>query len=225
MKLVRLIDTTRCIGCRACVAACMNENFYVEGNPWNFLNEIEEGEFPDVKKTFVPLNCMHCEEPACKKVCDEIGVYAITKNEQGVVLIDYDKCIGCRYCETTCPYSVPQFIDEVKGLFDSKTPYDEIPDDKRHPVHRKRAGVVEKCTFCWHRIEKAIEDGKPELIGVEFEYTPACDLVCPVGARVFGDLDDPNSEVSKKISEKNAKPIKEEFGTKPQVYYVFEGGE
>ena len=168
---------------------------------------------------------MHCQEPACKKACDDIGIYAISKNEYGAVIIDYEKCIGCRYCEAACPYGVPQYIEEVKVLFSVPTPYDSIAYENRHPLHRKKAGIVEKCTFCWHRVEKAIEDGKPEMIGVEFEYTPACDLVCPTGARVFGDLDNSDSEVSRRISEKKAGRIREEFGTKPQVDYVFKGGE
>jgi Fe-S-cluster-containing dehydrogenase component len=223
MRLVRLIDTKRCIGCRACVAACMNENFYIPGNPWNLVIEREMGSYPYVKKTFIPMNCMHCEEPACKKACDYIGAHAISKNEGGVVIIDYEKCIGCKYCITVCPYGVPQFIEEIKTLFEEETPYDKI--ERNHPVHRKKAGVAEKCTFCWHRIEKAVQENRSDEIGVNPEFTPACDLVCPTGARVFGDIDNPDSEVSKKISSKRATQLKKHFGTKPQVYYVIDGGE
>ncbi len=226
MRLGRFIDTERCIGCRACVAACMNENFYIPGNPWIFVIEEEIGKFPYVKRRFVPMNCMHCDEPACKKACDYVGAFAISKNEQGVVIIDYEKCMGCRYCVTSCPYGVLQYIEELNTLFSEKTPYDEIPYENRHPVHRKKINTVEKCTFCWHRIEKAVKDGKTSEIGVNPEYTPACDIVCPVGARVFGDLDDPNSEVSKRILSKSAKRIKKHFGTKPKIYYtIVEGGE
>jgi len=223
MKLVRFIDTRRCIGCRACVAACMNENFYIPGNPWNFIIERERGRYPDVKKTFISMSCMHCEEPACKKACDYIEVSAISKNQGGAVIIDYEKCIGCKYCITVCPYGVPQFIEEIKTLFEEQTPYDKI--EKEHPTHKKKAGIVEKCTFCWHRIEKAVQENKTDEIGVNPEYTPACDLVCPTGARFFGDIDTPESEVSKKISSKRATQIKKHFGTKPQVYYVIDGGE
>lgn len=84
---------------------------------------------------------------------------------------------------------------------------------------------MEKCTFCWHRIEKAIEEGKTHLIGKDPEYTPACDVVCPVRARHFGDINDPNSEVSKIIAKKKATQLKKEYGTRPQVYYVLEGGD
>ena len=227
MKLVRVIDTTRCIGCRACVAACMNENFYIEGNPWNFVVEYETGRYPNVRRIFVPMNCMHCEEPPCKKACDAIGVHAISKNEYGVVLYHYEKCIGCRYCIAVCPYGAPQYIEKVTPIFPDgqKTPYDEIPEENRHWTHRKKPNTAEKCTFCWHRIEKAIKEGKTNLIGKDPEYTPACDVVCPVRARHFGDLDDPNSEVSKLIASKKATQLKKEAGTRPQVYYILEGGD
>jgi Fe-S-cluster-containing dehydrogenase component len=226
MKLVRIIDLERCIGCRSCVAACMNENFYIRGNPWNFLVEYEIGKYPNVRRVFVPMNCMHCENPPCKNVCDEIGVHAISKNGFGVVLIDYEKCIGCRYCEAVCPYGVPHYIKKVESIFpEGPTPYDEISLDNRHPTHRKRPNVAEKCTFCWHRIEKAVEDGKVSEIGKVQQYTPACDVVCPVKARYFGDIDDPESEVSRIIAERGATQLKKEFGTRPQVYYVLEGGD
>ncbi len=227
VKFVRVIDTTRCIGCRSCVAACMNENHYVPGNPWNFLMEYELGKYPEVSRIFVPMNCMHCEDPPCKRACDEIGVHAISKNEYGVVLYDYEKCIGCRYCIAVCPYGIPQYIDKIENLFpgESKTPYEEIPDENRHWTHRKRPKTTEKCTFCWHRIEKAIKDGNMHLIGKVQEYTPACDVVCPVRARHFGDLDDPESDVSKILAEKRGTQLKKEFGTRPQVYYILQGGD
>ncbi len=227
VKFGRVIDTERCIGCRACVAACINENHYVPGNPWNFVIEYEIGRYPNVRKIFVPMNCMHCEDPPCKRACDEIGVHAISKNEYGIVLYDYEKCIGCKYCVAVCPYGAPQYIDEIKNLFPEKekTPYENIPYKNRHWTHRKKPKTAEKCTFCWHRLEKAIKDGKTHLIGKVQEYTPACDVVCPVKARHFGDLDDPDSEVSKLIAEKRATQLKKDYGTRPQVYYVLEGGD
>ncbi len=227
MKLVRVIDTKRCIGCRACVAACMVENFYNPGDPWNFVVEYEQGEFPNVRRVFVPMNCMHCENPPCQKACDYVGAHAIYKNEFGVVLIDYDKCIGCRYCIAVCPYGAPQYVEKLEPLFpnESFTPYERIPEENRHEVHRFRPNIVTKCTFCWHRIEKAIKENKEHLIGVHPEYTPACDLVCPVDARFFGDIENPDSKVAKIVGEKKAAQLKKEFGTRPQVYYILEGGD
>lgn len=225
-KFVRLIDTKRCMGCRACVAACAAENYYTPDAPWNVMIEYEVGAYPSVKKVFNTMNCMHCENPACKAVCDAMGARAISKNEFGVVLIDYNKCVGCGYCAAVCPYGVPQLNRELQELNPGKgkTGAEQIAARDRHPTHRKKAKVVEKCTFCWHKLEKAVADDKLDRVGKDQEYTPACDLVCPVQARVFGDLDDLNSEVSKRIAQTKATQLKQEFGTRPQVYYVLEEG-
>lgn len=226
-KFVRVIDTRRCMGCRACVAACAVENYYVPDAPWNVMMEYEVGTYPNVRKVFTTMNCMHCEHPSCKAACDAIGVKAISKNQFGVVLIDYDRCIGCGYCAAVCPYGVPQLNASIEPLVPDKGPvaYEAIPTSGRHPTHRKRARVAEKCTFCWHKLEKAVADGKQDRIGKDHAYTPTCDLVCPTQARLFGDLEDPDSTVSRAIGAKRATQLKKEFGTRPQVYYVLEGGD
>ncbi len=112
-KFARLIDTKRCMGCRSCVAACAVENHFTPDAPWNVMIEYEVGTYPSVKKMFNTMNCMHCESPPCKAACDAVGAKAISKNEFGVVLIDYDKCIGCGHCVAACPYGVPQYNKEV----------------------------------------------------------------------------------------------------------------
>jgi len=226
-KLVRVIDMKRCMGCRACIAACHVENHFTPNAPWNVMIENEIGTYPNVRTTFTTMNCMHCEDPPCKTICDAIGIKAISKNELGVVLIDYDRCIGCRYCAAVCPYGVPQFNEKVVSLYpgEKQTPYEGIPYEQRDPLHRKKAMVVEKCTFCWHKLEKAVTAGKTDRIGKDPEYTPSCDLVCPVSARLFGDLDDTQSNVSQYIGKKKAAQLKKEYGTRPQVYYVLEGGD
>ena len=225
-KFARLIDTKRCMGCRACVAACAVENYFTPDAPWNVMIEYEVGTYPEVKKIFNTMNCMHCENPPCKAACDAVGAKAISKNEFGVVLIDYEKCIGCGHCVAVCPYGVPQLNKAVNDLSpgNGKLGYEQIPAEDRHPTHRKKAEVVEKCTFCWHKLEKAIQDDKMDQIGKAPEYTPTCDLVCPVQARLFGDIDDPDSDVSRRIEETKAVQLKAEFGTGPQVYYVLEEG-
>ena len=225
-KFVRLIDQKRCMGCRACVAACATENYFTPDAPWNVMVEYEVGAYPTVKKIFNTMSCMHCENPSCKAACDAVGAKAISKNQYGVVLIDYNKCIGCGYCAAVCPYGVPQYNREVRDLNPGKGKVGEetIAAADRHPTHRKKAKVVEKCTFCWHKLEKAIGDNKTDRIGKDQEYTPACDLVCPTQARLFGDADDPNSDVSKRIAATNATQLKKQFGTGPQVYYVLEEG-
>ena len=228
MKLVRVIDMQRCMGCRACIAACHVENHYTPDAPWNVMLEQEVGRYPYVRTVFATMNCMHCEDPPCKIVCDSIGVKAISKNEYGVVLIDYDKCIGCHYCAVSCPYGVPQISEQVKPLYpddQEQTLYEQLALNERHPTHRKKKNVAEKCTFCWHKLEPAIANGEADQIGKKPEYTPSCDLVCPVDARSFGDIDDSESEVSKRIGQKKATQLKKEYGTQPQVYYVLEGGD
>lgn len=225
-KLARLIDLKRCIGCRSCVSACAVENYFTPDAPWNVMLEYEVGTYPKVKKIYNTMGCMHCEKPACKATCDEIGVKAISKSEFGAVTIDYNKCLGCGYCANTCPYGVPQLNKELKPLSPGKGPQgaETLPAFVRHPTHQKKAKVVEKCTFCTHKLEQAIADGKVDRIGKDQEYTPACDVVCPVQARMFGDIDDPNSDISKRIKETNAVQLRKQFGTLPQVFYVLEEG-
>jgi len=223
----RVIDLDRCTGCQACAAACSVENSCSTETPWQVVQKYEVGKYPNVRENFVPMGCMHCEDAPCEKVCHEIDVHAITTNEYGVVIFDYDKCIGCGYCEPVCPYGVPQFQNKRETLYPDKdpTPYEAIPVENQHPLHRKKSGIAQKCTSCWHKIEKAIADDKIERVGIDPEYTPSCDLVCPVDARVFGDLDDANSKVSKWIGEKKAGQMKKEYGTSPRVFYVSSGGD
>jgi len=225
-KLVRLIDQKRCMGCRACVAACAVENYFTPDAPWNVMVEYEVGTFPAVKRVYNTMNCMHCEQPSCKAACDSVGAKAISKNPFGVVLVDYDKCIGCGYCVAVCPYGVPQLNKSVAELFpgQGKSGAETIPYKNRHPTHRKKAKVVEKCTFCAHKLDQAVADGKVDRIGKDQAYTPTCDLVCPVEARMFGDIDDPISEISKRIKATGAVQLKKQFGTGPQVYYVLAEG-
>lgn len=225
-KLVRVIDMERCMGCRSCIAVCFTENHITPDAPWNVMIEHEVGQYPYGRTVFATMNCMHCEDAPCMRACDAIGVKAISKNEFGVVLVDYDKCIGCQYCSAVCPYGVPQYNKTVNSLYpEDETPYESLSAADRHPTHRKKANVVEKCTFCWHKLEKAVADGKTDRIGQDPQYTPSCDLVCPVNARLFGDIDDPHSAVSKYIGEKKAGQLKKEYGTRPQVYYVLQGGD
>ncbi|NCN69580.1 MAG: 4Fe-4S dicluster domain-containing protein [Rhodoferax sp.] len=225
-KLVRLIDQKRCMGCRACIAACATENHFTPDAPWNVMVEYEVGTYPKVKKVFNTMNCMHCEHPSCKMACDRVGAKAISKNAFGVVTIDYEKCIGCGYCASVCPYGVPQLNKTIAQLSPGKEKLgaENLDYADRHPTHRKKSNTAEKCTFCTHKLEQAVADGKVDRIGKDQAYTPSCDLVCPTQARMFGDLDDPNSDISKRIKETGAKQLKTKFGNSPQVYYVLEEG-
>ena len=143
MKLGRLIDLKRCMGCRSCVAACAVENHFTPDAPWNVMIEYEVGTYPNVKKVFNTMGCMHCENPSCKMACDAVGAKAITKNEFGMVIYDYDKCIGCGYCASVCPYGVPQLNAKIEALAPGKEKLgaENLDYADRHPTHRKKSNV------------------------------------------------------------------------------------
>lgn len=199
------IDVHRCIGCHTCSVACKVENNLPEGVLWNrTLTEGGDamdtpgGVWPHVSKNYYTVACQHCENPACVKVCPVGATYK--DPETGVVRQDYDKCIGCRMCMAACPYTgVRSFNWE-----EPKSAVGFAMGDADVPPHQKH--VVEKCTMCWHRLAKGLQ--------------PACMELCPGRARYWGDLDDPNSEVSKIISSRECKRLLEDRGTEPSVYYL-----
>jgi len=211
-KMGMVIDLNRCMGCQTCAIACKMQNNVPMGMLWNRVLTMSEegldgveGEYPNVSKNYVPVSCQHCENAPCVKVCPVEATY---RDENGRVLIDYDRCIGCRYCMAACPYNVRVFKWE-----------EAIQHPNFNYGHRnvpaRNIGVVEKCSMC----KELTDEGKD----------PRCVQCCPAEARTFGDLDDPDSLVSKLIREKKAKPLLEDKGTKPQVYYIglegLEGGE
>lgn len=196
------INKTRCIGCQTCSFACKMQNGITKGMRWNRV--ITEGcdavdgavgQFPNLSRSYLPLACQHCENAACQRVCPTGATY---KDDKGRVEIDYDKCIGCRMCMAACPYNVRSFNWEEPV---------HLPDfsygDKDVPTRVK--GVVEKCTLCKERTDRGEE--------------PMCVKCCPMKARIFGDLDDSDSEISKLISTRHASRLLEEQGTRPQVFY------
>lgn len=215
-----VIDLKKCVGCQACTVACKAESFVPSGILWNQVLEEESGKYPSVMKTFLPKPCMHCDNPPCVKVCP---VKATWKREDGIVVQDYERCIGCRYCLVACPYGARSFNwgnPGQRGYYypATLTPYEKLPYDLRAPQQKHIVGVVEKCTFCVHRIDEGTKNGlKP---GVDREATPACVLTCISEARHFGDLDDPTSEVSVLIARRHGFRLFEEFGTEPSVYYL-----
>lgn len=218
-----VIDLDRCIGCRACAEACKVENNTPTANFWMYVFRFEEGAYPNTDVWFMPRPCQHCDNAPCVKVCP---VGARFKRDDGIVSTDWDRCIGCRYCEVSCPYGVNYFNwkaptkayyqdgndPEMQARAQGQIPAYRNPDlektfGARHVAGGGRAkGVVEKCTFCVQRVEKGLE--------------PACVANCPLDALQFGDLDDPTSPASRLLSSKRSFRLLEQTGTEPRVHYV-----
>ncbi len=215
------LNLTRCIGCRKCAHACMNENNQSRDSDDDIdmsyirVLEMDKGsinletsdqyydpeEVPQPDKYYMPVQCHQCRNAPCTKVCP---VKATWTEPDGVVVVDYDWCIGCRYCMAACPYYARRF-----NYKKPKLKPDQINPNQNYLSNRVRPkGVVEKCTFCLHRTR-------------EGKY-PACLEVCPTGARVFGNLLDPDSEISYVLQNKRVYILKEEVGTLPRFYYFFE---
>jgi molybdopterin-containing oxidoreductase family iron-sulfur binding subunit len=219
-----VIDLDKCTGCQACVVACKAENNIPNGSPgearkgrsiaWIEVVTATEGEYPHLRTRFIPRPCMHCDNPPCTKVCP---VYATYKNEEGIVGQIYSRCIGCRYCTNACPYTVkyfnwytPQWPEETENYLN--------PDVSRRPK-----GVVEKCTFCHHRLQKVKDRARKENRDIiDGEYVPACVQTCPANAMYFGDLDNPDSRVSRHAGSSRAFRLLEDLGTHPKVIYLSE---
>lgn len=203
-RLAIAINLDRCVGCHTCALSCKMQNNVPEGMLWNrVLTEDCDvmdgalGTYPNVTRTFLPVACQHCQNAACQRVCPTGATY---KDDKGRVEIDYDKCIGCRMCLAACPYTgVRSFNWEEPAYYADFALGDA--DAAKHEKH-----TVEKCIFCTQRVARGEQ--------------PACVADCIGRARHFGDLDDPNSEVSKLLASREYTQLHAEFGTKPSVYYL-----
>jgi len=211
------LDLSRCIGCRRCVYACMKENNQSRDPQIQWIRVLEmkkEGgidfehanpyydpeEVPDPDHFYLPTSCQQCRTPQCTRVCP---VGATWQEPDGIVVIDYDWCIGCRFCIAACPYGARHFNWGEPSL-----PAEELNPNMHLLGNRPRPmGVVEKCTFCIQRSRAG-------------RY-PACVEICPVGARKFGNLLDPESEVSRILKDKRVFVLKAELKTEPKFYYFY----
>ena len=226
MRWGMVIDLDKCTACQACVIACQVENNIPPPDPkeaanfrsihWIRLVEHLEGEYPHIKSSLIPVLCMHCENPPCIKVCP---VGATNISSEGLVDQIYGRCIGCRYCTTACPYTV-KFMNWYRPKWPKEMMRSLNPDVTVRPK-----GVVEKCIFCAHRIQKAKERARAEKREMTPEdYIPACVETCPSNAMAFGNLDDKNSMVFKLSRSPRVFRLMEDLGTNPKVFYLREGG-
>jgi Fe-S-cluster-containing dehydrogenase component len=172
-----VIDTRKCVGCMDCVVACKTENDVPDGHCRDWIVKRVEGRMPDLRLTITSERCNHCDRPPCVTCCPTGASHV--QDYGKVVLVDHDKCIGCKACVASCPYGA-RFM---------------------HPE-----GYADKCTFCIHRVEKGQQ--------------PACVDVCPTHCMAFGDLDDPESEVSRLIAAHRHFVLKPDAGTKPRIFYL-----
>jgi Fe-S-cluster-containing dehydrogenase component len=209
-----VINLHKCIGCYACMLACKQEHFLPPQVFWGRVLVGELGKYPSVQKQTYPVLCNHCEEAACVGVCP---TGATTKREDGIVVVDYDKCVGCRYCVMACPYQQRTFYGNGKREYFPGQGFTEweIIGRRLYPLQE---GTVVKCTFCAERIDGGLKRGLNP--GVDRDATPACVIACPAKARYFGDFDDTKSEVSRLVSERKAFQLSPESGTNPSVYYI-----
>lgn len=236
-----VIDLDKCVACQGCSIACRFENNTPAAEPeeaemgrairWNDvfpfpINPTEEtGEYPNVRTRYMTRPCMHCENPPCIKVCPVQATYI---DDDGLVRQNYERCIGCRFCTVACPYGVRFFNwykPEWEGDFEEYRNPDRVEGDGvlEGPAPRP-VGVVEKCTFCIHRLLKAHARAKEQ--DHDFrpdEYVPACVETCTGKARFFGELDDPDSTVSQLSKSPRAFRLLEDVGTHPKVIYLQEG--
>jgi molybdopterin-containing oxidoreductase family iron-sulfur binding subunit len=195
-----VFDLARCIGCNACTVACKIENGTPPDTYWARVYTEETGTYPDTKTTYVPALCNHCADAPCVTVCPTGASF---QRDDGIVLVNQDTCIGCRACMTACPYAARFYLRKgvlEAGYHGERTAF----EDSKWAWFTE--GTVTKCTFCAHRVDNGLE--------------PACVVTCPTEARIFGDLDDPESRPSTLIRERNGYQPLAELGTNPSVYYV-----
>jgi len=248
MKVGMVIDLQKCVGCGACAFACKaehNTRARANGQSHNWADFVlrTEGTFPNTTHVVMPVLCNHCDDAPCVKACP-VNPKAMYKTPEGITMHDPNLCVGCRMCQYACPYSIgtldessldgetysvisfnfpqrdaqPQWTDKTEiipgctasGVETAKRAGAVVPAMNAFESANAKAlrsqGVVEKCTFCYHRTSNGLQ--------------PACVEVCPAKARVYGDQEDPDSEIAKILKAEKSFRLKEEKGTKPNVHYI-----
>ncbi|MFC2002564.1 4Fe-4S dicluster domain-containing protein [Chloroflexota bacterium] len=220
-----VIDLGKCTGCQSCTIACKAENNVPHGSPeehtrrtapfWHKVIAVSSGKYPAVSIDLIPMPCMHCDNAPCVTVCPAKATY---RREDGIVIQNFRRCIGCKYCIVACPYGVRNFNYKEPGEKEYHRP--DLPSDRSQrgvwPFPHRVHGVVEKCTFCFHRIDQGLKEAKK----VGEEVIPACAEACPARTIQFGDLDDPLSQVSQLLASRQWVRLREGMGTRPKVFYL-----
>ena len=217
-----VIDLDRCTGCEACVVACHAENNIDtvgedqaargRAKHWIRVERYYEGDYPNVKAKFMPVLCQQCAAAPCEPVCPTFASYHTSEGLNGQI---YNRCIGTRYCANACPYNV-RFFNWFNPVWDEPLNLQFNPD-----VSIRSVGMMEKCTFCVQRIKAAEIQAEGEKRPLkDGEFAPACVQTCAPKAMVFGDLNDPQSEVSRLARSNRATKLLEETGARPQVTYL-----
>jgi Fe-S-cluster-containing dehydrogenase component len=199
-----VIDLKRCYGCFACNMACKVKNHTPPGVFWSRVLKGETGTYPNTVRQALPVLCMQCDEPSCLEVCP---TGATVKRPDGVVIVEKDKCMGCKYCFMACPYGARYSVEKWESYFPEGiplSPYELFT--KRAWEEKSGVGVATKCDFCLDRLAEGKE--------------PSCVLACSANARTFGDLDDLESEASILIRRHRGTVLNPELGNKPKVYYL-----
>jgi phenylacetyl-CoA:acceptor oxidoreductase subunit 1 len=209
-RYVMVVDLEKCTGCQTCVVACKMWNGLGPSIQRVTVVEKEEGQYPDVRRVYVPKRCMNCKDPQCTKVCP---TGATERNdEKGIVTVDKDKCMGCRYCMMACPYNARTFQKSEMWYHAEPSEWEKMRY-KEHPP-----GIVDKCDFCISRLDSGLE--KALTPGIDPDATPMCVLSCIASALYFGDIEDPESNVSKIIQSRGGFRLLPEMETDPSIYYL-----
>jgi molybdopterin-containing oxidoreductase family iron-sulfur binding subunit len=202
-RLGMVIDLKRCIGCNACTLACKQENGTPEGIHYARVITREIGTYPKTRRTFLPVLCNHCDDAPCAQACPSGATWI---RNDGLVMVEREKCIGCRACAVACPYMNRHFIEKellAHGYSsDGLSPYEAVK------FAEFEEGTMTKCTLCAHRVDQGLE--------------PACVVTCPTDARIFGDLEPEDGKLQKLIRERKGWTLLPECNTKPSVFYLDE---